>query len=122
MVTTFNMIYSEYFQASREQILYLQQIAVLIISAISIIYYNNRDIKKGRFVFLIMLAFLFSFTSLLIGFQLYSNLLVNIIDFITTTPNLTKGNSVYYNAIFYLDIVSSSCAMLSLHFIPDKKG
>ena len=122
MVTTFKMIYSEYFQASREQILYLQQIAVLIISAISIIYYNNRDIKKGRFVFLIMLAFLFSFTSLLIGFQLYSNLLVNIIDFITTTPNLTKGNSVYYNAIFYLDIVSSSCAMLSLHFIPDKKG
>lgn len=76
-----NTVWSEFFQANRDYIIHLQQIAILLISAISIIFYNNKEIKKCSFIFVLGAAFVLALGNIIIGFHLYSNLMDTILKF-----------------------------------------
>lgn len=87
---TLSWIYPEFFQASRDYISHLQQIAILLITATSIIYYSNRDTKNWLFLIAIGLSFLCGIVNLIMGLHLYSNLIGTILDFATKTPDLGR--------------------------------
>jgi hypothetical protein len=82
----------------------LQQIAILLISAISIIFYNNKEIKKCSFILVSGAAFVLALGNIIIGFHLYSNLMDTILKFAKkdVVPDLS-GISNWVYVQFSLD-------------------
>lgn len=83
-------IYTEYFQTSRDYVLHLQQLGVLLITAIAIVFYNNAASKSKLFLFLIGFAFVISIINLIIGLTMYGGLLGLTLDFSLKIPDLTS--------------------------------
>lgn len=84
-------IYPEFFQASRDYILHLQQIGILLISAISIVFFKSKNNKNPPFTFVAVLSFLLGVANLILGIYSYSTLLGTILDFSTKIlPDLGK--------------------------------
>ena len=82
-------IYPEFFQAAREYFLYLQQLSVLLITAIAIIFYQNKKVSGIGFYVVTTIAFLFGIGCLIAGLILYSSYLDAILDF-STKPSFEK--------------------------------
>lgn len=108
-----NWIYPEFFQVNRDYILHLQQIAILLISATSIIFYNNRNIKNWSFMIVIWISFLCGIVNLIVGLHLYSNLLGVILDFATKTPSFNPI-SCWINIQFSLGIINLILIIISV--------
>ena len=83
-------VYPEFFQASRDYILYLQQIGILLISAISIVFFKNRSNTSVPFVLMAFISFMLGVLNLILGIYSYSTLLGAILDFSTGAPRLGK--------------------------------
>ena len=98
------LMYKEFFQTSRDYIIYLQQIAILLVSAISFLFYKNKDKRNCAFIILISFSFLFSIINMILGLFLYSDLLRIILDFSSKVPDVTKIKTWIY-AQFTLDII-----------------
>ncbi len=105
-------IYPEFFQASRDYILHLQQIAILLISAISIVLYNNRNTKDLFFIWIIIFSFLCSLGSLIIGLYSYSDLLSKILEFKDGID--LREITCLINIQFFLDIIALIFLAISL--------
>jgi hypothetical protein len=102
---TLSWIYPEFFQTNRDYILHLQQICILLISATSIIFYNNKNINNWSFIIAISLSFICGITNLIVGLHLYSNFLGTILDFATKIPDL-KQIGCWIKVQFTLDIIN----------------
>lgn len=74
-------IYPEFFQATRDYLSHLQQLAVLLITAIGIIFYTNKNPSR-KFLVLAIVAFILGVLTLISGLLLYSNFLTSILNFI----------------------------------------
>lgn len=82
-------IYPEFFQAAREYFLYLQQLSVLLLTAIAIIFYQNKKAGGIGFYIVATITFLFGIGCLIAGLILYSSYLDAILDF-STKPSFEK--------------------------------
>lgn len=114
-------IYPEFFQANRDYILHLQQISILLITATSIIFYNNRNINNWSFIIAISISFICGIINLIVGLHIYSNLLGIILDFATKPPNFNQI-SCWINIQFTLGLINLIFIMISVVFIRSKKN
>lgn len=110
---TLTWIYPEFFQANRDYILHLQQISILLITATSVIFYNNKDSKNRSFLIVISLSFICGVVNLIIGLHLYSNLLGTILDFATKLPNFNQI-SCWITIQFTLSIINLILLIISV--------
>lgn len=74
-------VYPEFFQAAREYLLYLQQLSVLLITAVAIIFYTNKNPSR-IFSILAITTFISGILTLISGLLLYSSFLSSILNFL----------------------------------------
>lgn len=74
-------IYPEFFQATRDYLSHLQQLSVLLITAIGIVFYTNKNPSRIFFV-LTIVAFILGVLTLISGLLLYNSFLTSILNFI----------------------------------------
>lgn len=83
-------IYTEFLNVYRDYVLYLQQMGILLITAISIVFFKNCKEQTCPFYLTIYTAFLLAIVNLFAGLWLYSNILGLILDVSLKLPDLTS--------------------------------
>ncbi|CZG73307.1 hypothetical protein [Legionella pneumophila] len=109
-------IYTEFLNVYRDYVLYLQQMGILLITAISVIFFKNRKNQNTPFYLTIYTAFLLAIVNLFVGLCIYSNILGLILDVSQKLPDLTSLKfGVYWQ--FGLEIASLIVFVVSIFFI-----
>ncbi|WED43385.1 hypothetical protein [Legionella cardiaca] len=113
-------IYTEFLNVYRDYVLYLQQMGILLITAISVIFFKNRKNQNCPFYLTIYTAFLLAIVNLFVGLCVYSNILGLILDASQKLPDLTSLKfGVYWQ--FGLEITSLIVFVVSIFFIKKEK-
>lgn len=89
METMQQWINTEYLQTCRDYATYLNHLSILLITASAIVAYKTRDIYSLTF-WISALGFVFGIINLILGLNLYGDLLGIILDFSHSKPDLTK--------------------------------
>lgn len=109
-------IYTEFLNVYRDYVLYLQQMGILLITAIAVIFFKNRKNQDTSFYLTIYTAFLLAIVNLFVGLCIYSNILGLILDVSQKLPDLTSLKfGVYWQ--FGLEIASLIVFVVSIFFI-----
>ncbi|MFO9238270.1 hypothetical protein SC979_09215 [Legionella pneumophila serogroup 1] len=98
-------VYTEFLNVYRDYVLYLQQMGILLITAISIVFFKNNKSQACSFYLTIYTAFLLAIVNLFAGLWIYSNVLGLILDASLKLPDLTSLKcGVYWQ--FGLELIS----------------
>lgn len=113
-------VYTEFLNVYRDYVLYLQQMGILLITAISVIFFKNRKKQNCSFYLIIYTAFLLAIVNLFVGLWVYSDILGLILDASHKMPDLTSlKTGVYWQ--FGLEIISLIIFVASIFLIKEDK-
>jgi len=114
-------VYTEFLNVYRDYVLYLQQMGILLITVISIIYFKNRKNQSLAFYLTIYTAFILAIVNLFVGLCIYSNILGLVLDALQKLPDLTSLKfGVYWQ--FGLEVTSLIIFVVSTFFIKEGKS
>jgi hypothetical protein len=111
-------IYPAFFQATRDYLLYLQQLSVLLITATGILFYANKNPSR-TFTVLAIVTFISGVLTLISGLLLYSSFLNSILNFIKK-PSFQEIRC-WINTQFILALVTTVFVGLTAYTSKAKK-
>lgn len=109
-------VYTEFLNVYRDYVLHLQQLGIILLTAIAVIFIRNFRNQSCSFYLSIYTAFLLAVINLFAGLYIYSSMLGLILDATIKLPDLiTLKTGVYLQ--FSLEITAFIALVVSVLFL-----